>query len=305
MLYDRLAETQEKPTTFWEWTLVDLLRRWDSRRFVVSPATYDGIWNLHAEESAHLSRQLAVEEREGSRVNVKHREAAMRYVATLAELAAFVRERCSVGAVPELARLEASKREQATELVGRDGVESITLAMREGCILWTDDGMIPVLAREQFAPLRRVWTQLALEIAVEENVMTREGYLECSAKLLGWSYVATMWNIDILVQAGVLAQWQCDRWPLRQALAQFGDSGIPIPGRIGAAAKTIVAMFRKVASPFTRDAVIRAILNRLANRHAARALAEVVDMAFGLDAISATEAQAAIAHWLRGPLWLP
>ena len=63
-------------------------------------------------------------------------------------------------------------------------------------------------------------------------------------------------------------------------------------------------MYKETVSPFTRCSFVLAILNQLASRRLAVALANGLSVLFGLDVHAAAEAIGTIRQWLRGPIVL-
>ncbi len=291
--------------TIWQLSLFDVLRGWDTRRFLVSQSTFDKLRDIVESESMPGPRRHMGTDAQGRYVfSETPADSLTQYIDSLRRLVAFVEEHCSVGALPELADAEPDQRERIAEIVDRDGLESIVLGARAGHVLWTDDGTLGILARQEFASTRRCWTQLFLQAAVDEGKLQKAAFDDYSARLIGLGYSFTWCSPTIVLRAGVIASWQCGAFPLRQAIGQFGLDSIQPSDRLGLAAQVIVAMYKETVSPFTRCSFVLAILNQLASRRLAVALANGLSVLFGLDVHAAAEAIGTIRQWLRGPIVL-
>jgi hypothetical protein len=117
----------------------------------------------------------------------------------------------------EVANVPQEKRDQLIEFCGLHGLESMVLATRTGCVLWTDDAAIAEVGRQEFG-VRRVWTQAMLARLASEGLMGPESYHTASAKLIGFDYGSTRFDAATLRQAAVVADWNPNARPLKQAL---------------------------------------------------------------------------------------
>jgi Flp pilus assembly protein TadD len=283
--------------------LFDFLRRWRSRKFCVSEGTFDKVRDIVDAETRPGTQRYTATDESGRYFWAEITEEMRRpYIESLQRLAAFVRECCSVVPTPELAGLDPERRDQLQTLFGRDGMQSIALGAHEGHVLWTDDLTLGVIARTDFDSPRRAWTQVVLQAAVDEGALQHGQFNEYSARLIGLGYSFTWSDADIIHQAGVMSEWNCEAWPLRQVIRQFRLEGVLPHVRVGMAAHAIVGMFRTVASPFKREAFVLATLNQLGSPRLAQALASALENLFGVDALSWHEAIGTIRAWRQGPL---
>jgi hypothetical protein len=285
--------------------LLDLLRRWQDLHFCVSEATFDKLRDIQTSESQPGTERYTSTDEYGRYVFGEIPEEVRRpHIESLQRLVAFVRECCSIMTTPELANLDHELRDQLVELFDRDGLQSISLAAREGTLLWTDDLTLAVVAHEDFRTSRRVWTQVVLQAGVEEGLLQQTEFDAYSARLIEMGYSFTCCSPAIILQAGSMANWNCEARPLRQVIRQFRLDTVHPQVRVLMAAQSIVGMFKLVPSPFSRQSFILAILNQFASRALAVALAQALDRLFGVDVPSAHEALGTINDWLRGPLRL-
>lgn len=217
------------------------------------------------------------------------------------ELLGLIRSSCEVRDGRALAAFDPERREEMVGILGRHGAESVVLAAETGYPLWTDDGVLGLIASQEFG-VRRVWTQVALLARTQAEGLSVAAYHEAVAKLIGWCYEVVRFDAATIVQAGRLADWDVDGWPLTQCLDVFADEKIPLAKVLTVAAETIVAVHRHVDSPVGRDLVTIGLVDRIGSRQigpeAVRALAARLPQHFRLNVVREAEASQVIAAWL-------
>ena len=112
----------------------------------------------------------------------------------------------------------------------------------------------------------RVWTQFVIEACVELGVVELDAFLDASAKLLGYGYYFTSANPQILGQAGVIAEWKVDGWPLSQALSTFAEESIDLVQILRLAAGFLRLLYQEPILPQTKVNITVKILEHIANR---------------------------------------
>lgn len=289
----------------WRLDLAGLLRRWTDRSLSVTQATFDRLRGIvQAESVPGPRRHMSAGERGGYAFHEVPEERRAAYVQSLQQLLEFVRQTCTIASAPELASMDVVQRDQLIDLFGREGMESIAVAARPGNLLWTDDLTLAVMARDEFGSRRRVWTHLLLQVVTQEGLLTESECDRYGAQLIGLGYAICWCSLGVIEQAGQMTGWRTEVWPLWQVIGLFGQAGMPPQMKVEFAAQAIVRMARAVSLPLSREAFIRAILNRLGNRRLAHHLALRVERLFGLDVITAADAIAVIRDWPAGGLVL-
>lgn len=89
--------------------------------------------------------------------------------------------------VPEAAALTPERREVLENVIGRDGLEAVLLALAPGHILWTDDGIFAEAAKTELG-VERVWTQAVIEHVANLGLIDRAASNEAYAKLVGFNF---------------------------------------------------------------------------------------------------------------------
>lgn len=290
----------------WRLKLADTLKCWSSRQFIVTQSTFDNLRDLVQKEAKPGTRRhMSAADRGRYIVHEVSDEQRAEYVRSMQDLLDLVRDRCQVVAATETAALDAGLRKQLVELIGRTGLESLIVAARPDHLLWTDDLAAALVGGSELGSDRRSWTQVVLQVAADDGVIKRSEFDQQSARLIGLGYSFTWCNPAIVEQAGIIAKWNCEIWPLPQVLAQFALPTVYPQQKVDLAAGAIVVAFNAMDSPFGREVFVRAILNRLASHRLAQHLAERVPLAFGLDVLGTQQALGIIHDWVSGPLTLP
>lgn len=211
--------------------------------------------------------------------------------------------RSSTRIVPgrEAINLEPAKRDLLHSAFGRYGTESILLASLPGRILWTDDHRIARFARTEYG-VRRIWTQALLQHCLETGKITHEDFSSASAKLVGFEYVFTSLNPNTLMSASRIAAWEPARWPLRQAIAQFGSVSVDLVVLLRLALLFIIQLYREPIAVEVRDTLFTAILDSLALKPNAIAALQglrpkLIEL-FALNAVGAQQADECLRRWL-------
>jgi hypothetical protein len=128
-------------------------------------------------------------------------------------------------------------------------------------------------------------------------------YRQACAKLIGWNYVPTPVDGGVFFEAGRVAEWHADRFPLSTVLALFGHESFPSEGVGRIVCQVLPQLFAEIALPETRNALLVATLFRIASRRDWNSVIEGINrslpLVFGLNVVHCMEAQAVIAAWLQ------
>lgn len=208
---------------------------------------------------------------------------------------------CTITGCPELAAVPPEKRGFLTKAFGMHGAQSVVLATVPGRVLWTDDYGVAMLAQHEFG-VRRVWTRVAFDERAIAGAIKPEVFHEATARLIGWRYQFTSPNLPALVCAGSLAQWNPDRWPLKQALDLLGDTNLSTKDAVRLAISLILHYAGEVVLPEVRGALTVQILANLSRRGQGllpvHVLLRTLPSEFGLNLIRANEMVQLIRAWI-------
>ncbi len=176
-----------------------------------------------------------------------------------------VQQTCSIKSCPAVAALDDAKRSQLSEILGDHGLEAMVLASLQGNVLWTDDFAVAAVARSEFG-VRRVWTQVAIQHQVDAGGLDVARFIDCSAHLVGWGYEFTGINMPIIIRAGKLADWDPDRWPLANAMAQLASPSVDQRVSAQLSGSLIVYLFQSTLLAEQVQSVVIRLLDILADR---------------------------------------
>ena len=215
---------------------------------------------------------------------------------------------CRIESCESLAALEPETRETLVKGFGRYGAEAILLSAVPGAVLWTDDH-IQALFAQQVHGVSRVWTQFVIGACVDSRIVDSEAYYDASAKLLGHGYDFTSTNPQIIRQAGIIAEWKADVWPLSQALSTFAEESVDLVQMLQLAAEFLVLLYREPLLPRTRMNITIKILENVSKRKGGiqgiQNLLNVLPRLFGVNLIGLADAVETIRAWLKGTVIRP
>ena len=283
---------------------LDLLENWPID-LVVSRNTVNELRQMTANEarvhSKESGRLVKTETGEYARTE-RTAEQKAAYIGKLRHLVEVVEANCKIESCEALAAVEPEKRETIIKCFGRYGAEAVLLAAVPGGVLWTDDFAQAELARSEHG-VSRVWTQFVIGAHVESGVGDPETFFDASAKLLGYGYSFTSQNPQIVRQAGVIAEWKVDSWPLSQALSAFAGESVDLEQTLQLAAGFLVLLYKEPLLPETKANITVKILENVAKKKGGiqgiSALREALPNIFGLNVLGRADAAATFDAWLK------
>jgi tetratricopeptide (TPR) repeat protein len=188
-------------------------------RFAMSQTTSEALEQLRMESQKGPSGTMFFE---GGRHYFVERSAeeAESYRIETWEWIERVKRNVSVLPAPLVADLPPEKRKELDGMLGRYGLEAITLAQSPGHVLWTDDLIVGVVASHEFG-VERVWTQALVEHLANLGILSRGTADIASAKLIGFKFVTTHFNCRVMISAFETANWRLNSFPGKQMVAAF------------------------------------------------------------------------------------
>lgn len=282
---------------------LDILENWPID-LVVSRNTVNELRQMIANEvqvHSGASEQL-VKTKTGYAFVERTAEQKEAYVGKLRHLVEVLETTCKVESCEALATMEPEKRETLVNCFGQYGAEAVLLAAGPGGVLWTDDFVQAALARGEYGA-SRVWTQLVVGARAESGMVDPEIFLDASAKLLGYRYSFTGPNPEIVRQAGVIAEWKVDSWPLSQALSVFAEESASLEQILRLAAGFLVLLYQEPLLSTTKANITVKILEHIAKKkegiQGIHALREALPNIFGLNVVGLLDATETVDAWLK------
>lgn len=284
---------------------LSLLNAWeripDHKILLVSQGTVDQIdmWVLDAERKLGKDGGHACLDEQGQVVLTEATdEDHSRSIEELRKVKSRVESRCQRRASESLAELSPKRREMYVEAIGFHHVESVAIARDEQALLWTDDSFLALIAAADFGVVS-VWTQLVLRRSCHSGDLSEQEFDRISAKLVGWRFVSTIWRPETVIAAGAEAEWEVDRSPFRQCIAELGKSTLPIRARSDIVGRTLKLLRRSECIELKQSAVVQAMLSALGDANAVRWLHRNLNRYFLIDIISSDFVRQEIQFWLR------
>jgi hypothetical protein len=273
---------------------------------IVSSGTLAILEHMLLEEKMSQSSRVGFVQEAGGRIQFREttEEFKARRLGELKQLVDTVKSRCEVRSCSQLAYLPPEKRNQLIQLFGQHGAESMVLASEPGSLIWTDDMTVAGAARE-FANIARVSTHLVLQYLNKIGVVDSDAYLEATAKLAGWGHYFTSINADAVIVSGRLADWNPQKWPLKECLQYLTVDSVPALELRNLVVNLIAKLYRERLFPQKQCSVMVAILDRLAKSRGTDfilAIRRLLPGAFSIDVVGARDALNMIDAWLTARL---
>ena len=241
---------------------VELLEHWP-----VAPILSVGTRQLLRDWVARLSddppqRWLALDQQgKLARLELDPKETA-NYAEKLRENVRTIETRCRVLTCEKLLDIVPEERLGLVEWFGQDGAESIVLATENGRVLWTDDYVMGLWASQKHN-VDRIWTQVALQAAVDNKVLDIRAFQRYSAVLFAAGYSFTWWNEEILLDVAGFSDWDADRQPLKALIRWFGSASADFPGRFRGALSGIIRFYQGPAPAVAKNRFIVCVMDQL------------------------------------------
>ncbi len=177
-------------------------------------------------------------------------------------------------------------------------------------LLWTDDSLQAQAAAQIFGS-RRVWTQIVLVVLVERGLLAAEEYIKAVAQILGFRYLSTIFNAQVMLEAVRQAKFRRDTTPLKQAIEVFSSEQGVAQGLFRMFGEFLILLHVEACSSAQRCLVVSAFLDSLwrnPNAHTfVLSLRQASARLFGLNVLGQTEFDACFDRWHRsvacGGIW--
>ncbi len=273
--------------------------------FVVSQSTVNELRQMIANASwFHTGKSgVMVKTETGLTLVETTAEQNMAYLKKLRRLVTMLEANCTIKSCKSLAALEPEKREMLVKGFGQYGAEAILLSAVPGGVLWTDDYIQAVFAKKVHG-VSRVWTQFVIGTCADSGIVDPVAYFDASAKLLGHGYDFTGVNPQIIRQAGIIAGWKVDGWPLSQALSTFAEESVDLVQMLQLAAGFLTLLYQEPILPQVKANITIKILENIAKRKGGiqgiQHLPKALPRLFGVNVIGLTDAVETIKAWLKG-----
>ena len=283
---------------------LDILENWPID-LVVSTSTVNELRQMIANKEQIHSGQLGSLRKTDAGLAFEEKTAEQKEadIGKLRHLVEVLEANCKAEPCETLAAMEPEERETIVNCFGQYGAEALLLAAVPGGVLWTDDLAQAEIARREHG-VSRVWTQFVIEAGVELGMVDLETFFDASAKLLGYGYSFTRPDPQIVRQAGVIAEWNIDSWPLSQALSVFAKESVDLEQILQLTAGFLTPLYREQLLSTTKANITVKILENIAKKKGGiqgiHALRKALPSIFGLNVLGLRDAAITIDSWLKG-----
>jgi hypothetical protein len=190
-------------------------------RFAVSPATFTELQLLRVQSRFSTAHGTLNYEKGQHYITQTSDEQSEKQRAAFEEWMQYIEKNVTVVSVPEVAALAPERRGIFENLFGRSGLESASLALSPGHVLWTDDFVFAEVTKSELG-VERVWTQAIVEYLANLGLIDRTLADEAYAKLIGFDYHSTHFTGAVMLAALRVSNGSVDAFPMRQMIRTFG-----------------------------------------------------------------------------------
>lgn len=230
-------------------------------RFAISPATFTELQQIRAQSRANTAHGTLHYENGEPSYALTSEEQTEREKSSFEEWMQCIEENTTVVVVPEITALPVEQREMSENVIGRSGLESALLAKTPGHVLWTDDGILAEVVKNELGS-ERVWTQAVVEHIANLGLMDRSASNEAYAKLVGFNYVSTHFDGQTMLAAVRISNGAADRFPTHQMIRVFAELyGSNKNNAFRLLAEFLLRLYSESFLPETRCLVMKAFLD--------------------------------------------
>jgi len=124
----------------------------------------------------------------------------------LEDLLAWIDENCEIIPCKAALTINRNKRNKFSNMLGKSFMDTILIAKEEGNLLYSDDGPLRVIAKQNF-DVEGIWTQAVLVECLTRDFLKTKEYNKAVVDLIRFDYNTTYFNVDILITAAEESKW--------------------------------------------------------------------------------------------------
>ncbi len=228
---------------------------------------------------------------EDIRHNLEYLENILKWISTSCEI------------IPCRAALTVKRvqRQQLEKMIGASPVETILIASEAGRLLYTDDGHLRSLARNEFK-VNGVWTQVLLMKCLSERILDRDKYDECVIQLASLNYRHTSIDSFVLIDAARRSGWT-PKPPFTTVLRLLGGQYSNEASARIVGTTFIYELFKQTILPQQRDQLILALIDTMTSKRnpgvVLGELKKALERRFYLIPLSLSQVLALIDAWQK------
>ena len=272
-------------------------------RFLVTESTWRELRETLSDKSGNSSPSISIGFRNGAQVvHEESVEFKQKRDQENQAFLAFVQKHCQIVPVVELASLDPAKREPLEKAFGQYGVESMLLASKPDCVLWSDDLVEAHIAVTEFGA-RRAWTQIVIAFLADLGLVEAKERDIATARLVGMEYQVTVYDCAAIIEAVHLTEATPWRPPLKNFIREFAAPNADVKSLFPILTELAVRIYREPLLPESRCKAITAFLDAIWKNPAARRgilnLRANSPRLFGLNSVGKSQFDDCFDHWLK------
>jgi hypothetical protein len=228
-------------------------------------------------------------------------ESKIAIVSAIDRLLALLTEHADIFVESERNRLTPPEWDTWVNLGGIGAAESLHRCLREGYLLWTDDGALAHFVGQR--GVRTVTTQTYTEWLTTLNPSLIDEWYMLSSKLVGCHFTPTKVLPQMYLAAARHASWVQANWPLFEHIKLFGSTPWTPIQVIALGVNVLRLWWQNSPSDRQASALTISLLDNVRARDNGRSLVQSIarrlPAAFSLDALTLDRCQSVIDAWLR------
>ena len=182
----------------------------------------------------------------------------------LQDLLRWIETNCDVLPWPTSLNKRREERQELSEVLGEESLDTILVAAGEGRIIYSDDLRLRNVAKVEFG-VEGVWTQMILVKSLDSGVLSRERYDQAVISLVCSGYEHTAVDGSVLLAAARRAQWR-PNWPYEEVVEALSGPQCDPRSAVGVAIDFIHDLWNEYVPPFSFDYLVLRLLDALAHQ---------------------------------------
>jgi len=193
-----------------------------TNRLVVSQSTVDQIENMISERKGFFSKGYMILSRKND-TYVRYeitKEDIKKQISFLKEILTWISEKFKVMPCSEALEINSNKKRELDKIIGKSFIDTILIAKKDKYILFSDDLVLRLLAKNDFN-VDGIWTQILLLKLLNLGKIEKEIYVDKTINLIECNYNYITFDAEILAESLKRANYKPDLSPYVDVLERL------------------------------------------------------------------------------------
>ena len=193
-----------------------------TNRLVVSQSTVDLIENMISEKKDLLPEGYMILSQENGKY-IRYeitKEDIKKQISFLEEILTWISEKFKVMPCIEALEINSNKKRELDKIIGKSFIDTILIAKKDKYILFSDDLVLRLLAKNDFG-VDGIWTQILLLKLFNLGKIKKEMYIDKTINLIEYNYNYITFDAEILAESLKRANFEHDINPYTDVLERL------------------------------------------------------------------------------------